>query len=226
MKNLIIIFLMLISKLCWGHSRLIFPLPRDNNAGIKAGPCGGLAKSATPTVVQAGQMLTVQWEETINHPGRFIFSLSNANDLGFQQNILATIVDDKNVGVALPHRYQAQIMMPNIDCPSCTLQMIQSMEENPAAPSYYYSCSDINIKTSGAVPTPNPNQLPDANETIQSSTMGIQQNGVEFGKGCGTVKSVNPAQKTSSSEFSWMLVVLLTMLIPGFTWLRLKARSL
>lgn len=218
MKYFNFFIMIFTSSICWGHARLTSPTPRNNNAGIKAGPCGGLAKSAVPTIVQGGQMLTVQWEETINHPGRFIFSLSPANDIGFESQVLATIVDNQNAGVALPHRYQAQIMMPNMNCPNCTLQMIQSMEENPAAPSYYYSCADINITTSSVPPT---NPPPTGNvESIQNSTIPSQQfDRVKFGQGCGTVKSVNSADINLISLF----VFFLTLLMPILTWLRLRS---
>lgn len=220
MKQIFIITF-LISSLAWGHARLMSPAPRNNNAGIKTGPCGGLARSATPTAVEGGKMLTVQWEETINHPGRYIFSLSQGNDVGFSQNVLATIVDEQNVGVALPHRYQAQVMIPNMNCPTCTLQMIQSMEENPAAPTYYYSCTDLDI-TATAAPIPAPAPAPMPMETVQSSTLGTSMKEVEFGKGCGTVK----ATAVPDMNFKWMLVCMLTMLIPFMAWLKLRAISI
>ena len=94
MMKLPISFLLLLSaSFGYGHARLMSPTPRNNNAGIKTGPCGGIARSATPMVVTGGQTLTVLWEETINHPGKFIFSLSLANDQGFQNNVLATVLD-------------------------------------------------------------------------------------------------------------------------------------
>ena len=170
-------------------------------------------------------MMTLQWEETINHPGRYIFSLSMANDQNFNQNVLATIVDVQDAGVPLPHRYQAQIAIPNINCPTCTIQMIQSMEENPAAPSYYYSCADINIQMAGApppTPTPTPMPPPGGGEAIQSSNLPSQANAVKFGQGCGTVKAV----ATPQNNLNWMLACVLMMLIPVLAWAKLRAVSI
>lgn len=238
MRSLNFFTLLFISSICWSHARLINPVPRNNNAGIKIGPCGGLARSATPTVVQGGSTMAVQWEETINHPGRFIISLSMANDQNFNQNVLATILDNQNGGAPLPYRFQAQITIPNINCPTCTIQLIQSMEENPAAPTYYYSCADINIQMVAApepppapTPTPEPTPTPPptpppseggGNEGVQNSVVTQQAEGVKFGKGCGTVKSVT----ASPTSTNWMFAYLLMMLIPVLTWTGLRRASL
>ena len=162
----------------WGiqaaaHARLVYPTPRSSSAGIKTGPCGGFPKGS-PITLQANQNVTIQWEETVNHPGKYIFSLAYANDSGFSQNVLGNVVDTKNTTGDLPHQYSQTIKMPNTNCETCTLQMIQSMEENPASPSYYYSCADIRLvnATGGGDPV--------------NSQEANTQNSVKFG-GCGTI---------------------------------------
>ncbi|MFN8792233.1 MAG: hypothetical protein ACK5Y2_12330 [Bdellovibrionales bacterium] len=144
--------------------------------------------------------------------------LSLANDQGFQNNVLATVLDNQNLGNNLPHRYQTQIVIPNIDCPTCTLQMIQSMEENPAMPTFYYSCADLIIRPAGApVPVPPPAPVPTPppvvgpSEGAQGANLpGQGSNGVKFGQGgCGSV------QKVSSAQNPWApLSVVLLLLIP------------
>jgi hypothetical protein len=207
------------------HARLVSPAPRNNNAGIKTGPCGGLARTNNPTLVQGGQMLTVTWIETINHPGRFLFSLSYANDQGFQQNLLATIPDNQDNNV-VPHNYSTQIMIPNVNCDTCTLQMIQSMEENPQAPSFYFSCADIRIVANpGAPPAPMPPTSPPTtpptgapNSPIDSnvSTSSSSNDGVgkssKFG-GCGIIKA-NDSSTLINILFSlfWTLIPLAFLL--------------
>jgi hypothetical protein len=103
---------------------------RSNNPGLKTGPCGGVPKAGTPTIeFQRGQEIALQWEETINHPGRFEFSISSDNDQTFQ--LLLTIPDDQNDN-NLPHRYNSTLRLPaNLVCDNCTLQMVQQMTENP-----------------------------------------------------------------------------------------------
>lgn len=222
MKYLSVISIFLASSFCWGHARLIQPSPRNNNAGIKNGPCGGLARTATPTVVEGGKSLKITWEETVNHPGKYIFSLSPGNDVGFSQNVLATVIDIQNTGVPLPHQYEVNVMMPDIDCPNCTLQMIQSMEENPAAPSFYFSCADLNIKKST---TETSNGTQPLDQTVLNSTMPKPTNNIQYGQGCGVVKSLSSSSSTSSGlSMQWVLLCLFALLIPALAWLILNLR--
>jgi hypothetical protein len=110
--------------------------------GIKTGPCGGVARG-TATQLTAGQTITVEWEETIEHPGRYLISFSEKNDTNFTE--LKRVEDTKNGSNDLPHRYSTTITVPNVNCTACTMQLIQVMTENPAAPRNYYSCADIAI---------------------------------------------------------------------------------
>jgi hypothetical protein len=123
-------------------------------SGLKSGPCGGLTRIANPPQLQPGQQLTVTWEETIQHPGRFEIYFSQSNEQNFQ--LLATIPDtqdDQN----LPHEYSTTVTLPNVTCTGCTLQLIQVMMENPTSPSMYYNCADMKLGTgTSTTPTPSP----------------------------------------------------------------------
>jgi len=124
-----------------------------NNAGIKTGPCGGYPKVANPPVFQPGQTITVNWEETIDHPGRYEFYFSPANDQNFGP-ALRVVIDNQDTPVVNGqyHQYSTTVTLPNVQCANCTLQMIQYMTEtNP--PSLYYSCADLQV---GNNPPPNP----------------------------------------------------------------------
>ena len=137
---------LLASSIAAAHSRLlpagIIP-PRSTNSGIKTGPCGGLPR-VTPKVLQMGSSVLVEWEETINHPGYFMISFSQAGDTNFQ--LLATIQATQNDPIgAVTHKYSATVQLPAVTCDACTIQLIQVMTENPAAPTNYYSCGDIQL---------------------------------------------------------------------------------
>jgi hypothetical protein len=144
---IVILIAMAYTELASAHTRLaldgVVP-PRTDNSGIKTGPCGGYPPTVNPPTFLPGEQITVQWEETINHPGYFTIAFSPANDTGFQDNILARIDDTQNNLNDMPHFYSETITLPNIECDNCTLQLIQYMTERDP-PSLYYSCGDLRL---------------------------------------------------------------------------------
>ena len=141
----------------YGHARLLSPVPRTNADGNKVGPCG-----ATPSMniykAKPGQKLKISFEETIDHPGYYIFSFNTGatpfipGDPDFNKNILVTNVPNPAGKQA---SNEVEVQLPNISCKGCTLQMIQVMTENPAAPRNYYSCADLDLDPSNeGVQTP------------------------------------------------------------------------
>jgi hypothetical protein len=152
---------MMAAPSAWAHSRFN---PAGNIPGrtitiLKTGPCGGIARTTTPKVLQAGSTVNVDWEETINHPGYYEFYFSPANDANF--TLIKTVPDDQNGTNDLPHEFHNTVTLPNTPCDACTLQMIQVMTENPAAPTYYYSCADIQLTTqTPPPPAPSPTPAP------------------------------------------------------------------
>jgi hypothetical protein len=120
---------------------MIAPVPRSPADGLKTGPCGNVPRTNTPTQLTAGQVLNVQWQETINHPGYYVWDISLANDVDFQP--LVTIIDNQNGGGM--HNFAGTLTIPNQPCAACTLRLRQFMTENPAAPTLYFSCADISI---------------------------------------------------------------------------------
>lgn len=145
-----LIVLMLIAivytELASAHARFVTDSatpPRSDNDGIKTGPCGNYPRSQDPVVFTPGQQITVEWEETINHPGYYRIAFSPAGDQGYDDNVLYQ-VDDNQDGSDVPHYYNATITLPDVECEDCSLQLIQYMtERNP--PTLYYSCADIRL---------------------------------------------------------------------------------
>ena len=153
---------LLISQVTWGHARLKptgLLIPRSTSSGLKSGPCGGVARGTTPVTLVAGSVIQIDWEETVQHPGRYEFAVSPANDSNFAR--LLVVQDTQDNAATLPHQYRASFTVPNIVCDNCTFQMIQVMTENPAAPTNYYSCADIKIIAGATAPTTMPPALPD-----------------------------------------------------------------
>lgn len=161
LKFAILLVATLVASHSFGHSRLLPSpevVPRSTNAGVKTGPCGGYARVAQPAQLKPGQKITVTWEETIQHPGRYEFYFSEAGDTNFK--ILASVPDMQDDAASLPHQYSVDLDLPNVQCADCTLQMLQVMTENPAAPRNYYSCADIVLSSAVAPPPPPPTPVP------------------------------------------------------------------
>lgn len=111
--------------------------PRTNASNIKSGPCGA-ARTGNPTVLPSGATITVEFESTIFHEGEFRIAFSEADDLGFDEHVLADNIIDYDGLTERSH----EITLPDIECDQCTLQLIQVMRDrNP--PSNYFSCADI-----------------------------------------------------------------------------------
>lgn len=133
-------------------------VPRSTDSGIKDpnGPCGPNPR-LTPREFAPGSSISVDWEETINHPGQFEFYLSQGNDQNFQ--LLKIVPDDQDTAISgtAYHQFTTTITFPaGVTCNACTLQMIQLMtDRNP--PTKYFNCADVKLT---ANPQPNPNPVP------------------------------------------------------------------
>lgn len=157
----ILIFLTAYSVQGHSHARLLpggVLVPRNNNSGLKVGPCGGVAKSASPTILQKGQVVQVEWEETVNHPGRYEFYFSISGEQNFV--LLKTVEDTQNRVDDLPHRYSTDVQLPDVECTDCVFQMIQVMTENPDFPRNYYSCADVELRVDTNMPPVSPTPAP------------------------------------------------------------------
>ncbi len=132
------------------HTLMIAPAPRSDNDGLKTGPCGNVAPTATPAMFEAGQTITVQWLETIDHPGYYRIAFSRPGDADFEDNILVDNIEDV-VCAAPPCNYSAEVTLPSEPCEGCALQLIQFMG-NAAPYSPYFSCADVTLMAAPAAP--------------------------------------------------------------------------
>lgn len=149
------------------HTLLNAPPPRDvGKAGADAhknGPCGGVARTAKPTVYAVGQTVQVEFTETIDHRGCFQVLFSEANDQNFQ---ILTQVNDA-AGTAVPSKRTVSATLPaGKSCTACTLAVRQLMigqacgnnQQSLAAGDTYFTCADICVGAgcvdAGAPPAP------------------------------------------------------------------------
>ena len=125
--------------------------PRTNDPGLKTAPCGGVARTTNVKKYLAGQKATLEFEETVNHPGRYEVYLLDAQEkpVAGVPSPLAKLDDSQNEQIVGSnfHQYNITFDVPAIDCAGCAFQLVQVMLDNPNSPSNYYSCTDISIST-------------------------------------------------------------------------------
>jgi hypothetical protein len=143
--------------------------PRDiTDTKLKFGPCGGsgpntlLSRGIKPKIFKLGETITVEWVETINHKGLFYIDFLNNLDKPLVTNNVIQLTDTKDN--ILPKLRSQLLTVPQINCPKCSIQLIQEMWFNNDAirppefdgngirqRSNYYSCSDIRIESSNNI---------------------------------------------------------------------------
>eukprot|EP00462_Mataza_sp_D1_P005008 CAMPEP_0175115360 /NCGR_PEP_ID=MMETSP0086_2-20121207/17515_1 /TAXON_ID=136419 /ORGANISM="Unknown Unknown, Strain D1" /LENGTH=242 /DNA_ID=CAMNT_0016395405 /DNA_START=52 /DNA_END=780 /DNA_ORIENTATION=+ len=143
------------------HIRWVIPKPRSDGTGLKSYPCGGIAPSQTKVALAPGPMI-VEWEETINHNGApFRIAISTINDTNFDQLVLVDHLVHNDAGggsFTNPKPYKLSLTIPDINCPSCVLQLVNPMTDKESGLcdyptkiteskcfSVYHSCADISI---------------------------------------------------------------------------------
>jgi len=153
------------------HVRLEFPTSRypipavENGSNLKQAPCGttGDRRTTDPSRISTfrpGQVITVRFKETIDHPGHYRIAFDDDGQDAFVDPasftdiqatpappILQDGITDKAGG-----EYQVDITLPNIECQNCTLQLIQVMTDSPPyvinTNDVYHQCADITLTSS------------------------------------------------------------------------------
>jgi hypothetical protein len=155
----------------------------DRGDPQKTFPCGGtLADEGTPTgavtAVIGGQMLKIAADETIYHPGHYRIALARSRD-ALPDDPEATMKDTERgprsasgkidpdpqppvIVDGLWEHYErpsqvweTEIEIPNIDCETCTLQVIQFMVDHPGVREggfSYHHCADLSITADPSKP--------------------------------------------------------------------------
>jgi len=133
-------------------------------------PCGEGIASNVVTKVQGGSPLTIRLLEFVPHPGHYRIALSlnsraelppdpdvvvNANGLSVSAAIqnppkFPILADGlfAHTDASSVRAWSAEVMLPNIDCAKCTLQVIEFMAEhgpNIGGGYFYHHCADLQI---------------------------------------------------------------------------------
>ena len=159
--------LILFANSLYAHARLKLDSatpPRYTSDDIKTDPdnvpCGIAPTDSSSSIItgrisifQVNETITVDWEETIEHAGYYVFEFAPADDTGFDNpaNLILEYTDDQTgASRSNPNNYQAAITLPDQPCDACTLRMRQYMLPQKTN---YLSCADI-VLVSGENTTP------------------------------------------------------------------------
>lgn len=182
MRALAAVLLVVLVQPAAAHIALRSPAPRTG--AQKEGPCGaaGSTRGTTVTTYQPGETITVEWDETVDHPGHYRIAFDDSGDDAFINPsrstddfpfVLVDRITDKAGG-----RYTAQVTLPSTPCTNCTLQLMQIMTTTEPYNSFYWQCADIVIAGDAA---------PDAGPTGGGETSG----------GCATTSGSGAAPITT-----------------------------
>jgi hypothetical protein len=149
-----VIVLALLSTPVSAHVFITSHVPRTEQYDIKEGPCG-VAGAAWGTAVYRyapGDVLVLEWDEYIDHPGYLRIAFDPNGDSDFEDPadfedfytndlVLYDDIPDQNGG-----DYSFDVQLPDEACEQCTLQLIQVMTDK--APygdgnDLYYGCVDL-----------------------------------------------------------------------------------
>lgn len=150
---------------------------------IKSAPCGRPDGERGDNVYTyaPGETVTLSWIEFVGHPGYYRIAFDPDGDDGFKDpasiipagrscavgepncgkddyyNNDTVMVDDFGRHDDSPHgkRYSVDVKLPDVECETCTLQIIQVMTEQSKAPydpsaegadDIYYQCIDLRLR--------------------------------------------------------------------------------
>ena len=142
----------------------------DANSNLKQGPCGQVVTGRTERVATygAGETITLRLREENAHvsyirvsidldgedfplrmqtpPGPETQELAAAAEAALNAEGLLAVYREDNDTPGFVH--EIEVTLPRASCDNCTLQVLQYMYDDPAAP-YYFQCADLLIVDSG-----------------------------------------------------------------------------
>ncbi|MGQ0506677.1 MAG: lytic polysaccharide monooxygenase [Myxococcaceae bacterium] len=162
-----LLLLLIAAPPVFAHARLTTPTPRSTSDAIKdtggvagsgLGPCMNGATAVPFTTMQAGSTITVNWDETINHPGCFLLSIKTSEGGAFEElKNVKHVATGPVPNQANPRKYTTTVTLPNVNTTRAVFLMRQIMLADDTVPcppnpilagQPYYSCADL-ILTGG-----------------------------------------------------------------------------
>jgi hypothetical protein len=150
----------------------------------KLGPCGGTTANAgmpsgVVNQVRGGQKLHIKLQETVFHPGhyRIALAVNSRDELPADPQAVTRDGDKGPQSVSAPIQnppkipvladglfvhttrstdpFETDVQIPNINCPKCTLQIVEFMAEhglNKDGGFFYHHCAEMQITADASKP--------------------------------------------------------------------------
>ncbi|MEX1368331.1 MAG: SCE4755 family polysaccharide monooxygenase-like protein, partial [Nannocystaceae bacterium] len=153
----------LVASPAAAHISMTSPPARYAQDYQKSEPCGHPMNppgQGEPTVYQAGETITVVFDEFVDHQGHFRIAVDPTGTDAFTsptafddfynspEVLLDEIADDQDGGI-----HMVEVTLPDEPCDPCTLQLIQVMVDGawgPGNSDLYFQCADIVIEGASA----------------------------------------------------------------------------
>jgi MYXO-CTERM domain-containing protein len=143
------------------HVHITSHTTRHGHDDIKDPPCGvaGAAGPGSAVYTYApGETIVLEWDEYVDHPAHYRISFdgdgdddfadpANTDDLYSNAAVLHDGIADE-----ADHAYRFELTLPDIECESCTLQLVQVMYDKPPfgdGNDLYYNCIDLVLVEGG-----------------------------------------------------------------------------
>lgn len=143
------------------HINLVYPMQRAPlNLVAVAEPCGQSPDPGrgTPTKFLPGATVELRWNEWILHPGHFRISFDDDGTDDFEDPSSYTdfytapsVLLDNIAPANDVSQHSATIVLPNIECNNCTLQLMQVLYDKPPftndvqSDDMHRQCADITL---------------------------------------------------------------------------------
>ena len=201
--------LVLAPGLAQAHIHLTQPQARtDSLTGDQKDQHCGVAnqqRTTRVTTYKPGETITVNWMETINHPGYYRIALQPDGQIfgippagpnnGFPIEDRTGMTDPNNNSIVLKDRIPdgtltTTVTLPNMECTNCTLQFIQVMTDkapytiDALSDDIYFNCADIAIANNA--PDAGVQPMPDAGTGGGGGGGGGNNMGGDISGGCST----------------------------------------
>jgi len=176
---LVAIAILLTSTIADAHIRITSPTPRSTTV-LKQRHCGATGSvRANVQTFAPGATLHLVWDEYVAHPGWFRVSFQENGDVfetppasngpssggasNYPTEELTGTTDAATGSLIIADRIMhpalsLDVVLPNVECNNCTLQLIQMMIDKPpyttdvASNDIYYACVDLVISASAPPP--------------------------------------------------------------------------